>query len=103
MFILKDPLTWWTVFVFAVGFLTGRSLDAIVSLVQILLGHEPGPEVELFTTTTPDAFDPGKIVGNYGQGSTGRRYAVTRLENLGSFSDIHGQRHQQWRVHGRPA
>lgn len=73
--------------------------------------HTPGGEVELFTTTTPDAFPPGTIwpgksipAGTYAGfvAPTEGNHVVTRLHDLGSFADITGKRHRHWRVYGRP-
>jgi hypothetical protein len=65
---------------------------------------EEGDEVELFTTTTPAACPPGKQVQHDRALDGGQTtYVVTRLVDLGSFPDIYGQPHQQWRVYGRPA
>ena len=103
-----DPLTWWTILCFTVGFGLGRALDAIIYL---LTGRRPNPwlmpteppDVELFTTTTPDAYPAGRIIRASGQHTMpDGAYAITQVVDLGSFSDITGQRHQQWRVYGRP-
>jgi hypothetical protein len=101
--ILTDPLSLWTLLVFIVGFGLGKAMDAILYL---LTGQRPHPwlvprepaEAELFTTTTPGRYPPGRVVT-----LAGGRHIITSVDDLGSFPDIDGQRHQQWRVYGRPA
>jgi hypothetical protein len=62
---------------------------------------DPQGERELFTTAMgPDAFPVGQVYVHPGEPND---YTITRVLDLGSFQDIDGKRHQQWRVYGRPA
>jgi hypothetical protein len=79
--------------------------DAQASVLGALAGQprQHGMEErELFTTTTPDAFPVGRL---YTESGRYRRepHIITRVIDLGAFQDIDGQRHQHWRVYGRPA
>jgi prolipoprotein diacylglyceryltransferase len=85
---------------FAAGFLIGYAYALRRAHAHAPM-HRRG-EVELFTTTTPDAFPVGRV---YTESGRYRRepHIITRVLDLGSFQDIDGQPHQQWRVYGRPA
>jgi hypothetical protein len=109
---------WPVVAAFVIGGLLGYSLDALIYLAtgrcmpnfQPLRNHtEAGDytprnhtgEVELAITQDPDRWPVGGPTRHLG--GRGRRYIISRHEDLGSISVIGVGRVRQWRVWGRPA
>jgi hypothetical protein len=85
-----------------VGFGVGLVAGFLVGYAHALRrAHAYAPmhrrrERELFTTTTPDRYPPGRVV-TIQEG----RHVVTQVADLGSFYTIDGQSHRHWRVYGR--